>query len=83
MPGGLVGFNYGSSGQISNGHSRGWLVYGSETASSVNSRGVYDRKNSNSDNGSGDRRLTSYDKSAVGWGHLASAGAVDHDAARI
>lgn len=74
MPGGLVGFNYGSSGQISNGHSRGWLVYGSETASSVNSRGVYDRKNSNSDNGSGDRRLTSYDKSAVGWGHLASAG---------
>lgn len=74
VPGGLVGFNYGSSGQISNGHSRGWLVYGSETASSVNSRGVYDRKNSNSDNGSGDRRLTSYDKSAVGWGHLASAG---------
>ncbi len=74
VPGGLVGFNYGSSGQISNGHSRGWLVYGSETASSVNSRGVYDRKKSNSDNGSGDRRLTSYDKSAVGWGYLASAG---------
>lgn len=74
VPGGLVGFNYGSSGQIQNGHSRNWLVYGSETASSVNSRGVYDRKNSNSDGNKGDRRLTSYDKSCVGWGHLASAG---------
>lgn len=74
VPGGLVGFNYGSSDQIQNGYSRGWMVYGSETASSVNSRGVYDRKNSNSDGNIGDRRLTSYDKSCVGWGHLASAG---------
>ena len=30
----------------------------------------------------GDRRLTSYDKSAVGWGHLARCRAVDHDASK-
>lgn len=72
VPGGLVGFNYGSFGQISNGHSLGWLMYGSETASSTNSRGVYDRKASNSEDGKGDKRLTSYDKSCVSWGHLAS-----------
>ena len=72
VPGGLVGFNYGSAGQIQNGYSRGWMVYGSETASSVNSRGVYDRKVSAGDGGKGDKRLTSYDKSCVSWGHLAS-----------
>lgn len=74
VPGGLVGFNYGSSGQIQNGYSRNWMVYGSETASSINSRGVYDRKNNGGDGGRGDKRLTSYDKSRVGWGHLASDG---------
>lgn len=74
VPGGLPGYNYGNSGQINNGHNQGWMVYGSETASAVNSRGVYDRKNSNSDGNVGDRRLTSYDKSAVGWGHIASDG---------
>ena len=72
LPGGLPGYNYGSYNQIQNGHSKGWLVYGSETASSTNSRGVYDRKNSNSDGDVGDRRLTSYDKSCVSWGHRAS-----------
>lgn len=71
VPGGLVGFNYGNFEQIRSGHERGWLVYGSETASSINSRGVYDRKNSASDGGRGDRRLTSYDSSCVGWGHTA------------
>lgn len=74
FPGGLPGYNYGWDGQIQNGHNQGWLVYGSETASSVNSRGVYDRKNNCSDDGSGDRRLTSYDKSKVSWGHLAAEG---------
>ncbi|NBH15807.1 DUF4982 domain-containing protein, partial [Lachnospiraceae bacterium] len=74
VPGGLVGFNYGGASQIQNGHSRDWLVYGSETASSINSRGVYDRKNNGGDGGKGDKRLTSYDKSCVSWGHLASAG---------
>ncbi len=74
VPGGLVGFNYGSAGQISNGHSRDWLVYGSETASAVNSRGIYDRKDSCGDGGVGDKRLTSYDKSCVSWGHTAGDG---------
>lgn len=74
VKGGVVGFNYGGYSQIESGHNRGWLVYGSETASSVNSRGVYDRKNNCSDNGSGDKRLTSYDQSAVSWGHWASDG---------
>lgn len=74
LPGGLVGFNYGGYNQISDGHNRGWLVYGSETASAVNSRGVYDRKDNCSDGGNGDRRLTSYDKSSVSWGHWASDG---------
>ena len=72
LPGGLPGYNYGGSWQIQNGHNQGWLVYGSETASSTNSRGVYDRKDSNSDGNVGDRRLTSYDKSNVSWGHRAS-----------
>ncbi|NBH15775.1 DUF4982 domain-containing protein, partial [Lachnospiraceae bacterium] len=74
VPGGVVGFNYANSAQVKSGYDRNWMVYGSETASSVNSRGVYDRKNSNSDGGKGDRRLTSYDKSKVGWGALASEG---------
>lgn len=74
VPGGLVGFNYGSMGQIQQGYEKGWHVYGSETASSINSRGVYDRKTNGGDGGKGDKRLTSYDKSRVSWGHLASDG---------
>lgn len=74
VPGGLPGYNYGGSGQIQNGHNKGWMVYGSETASSINSRGVYDRKTNGGDGGKGDKRLTSYDKSRVSWGHLASDG---------
>ena len=70
--GGIVGYNYSTEGNLNNGASRGWLVYHSESASAVNSRGVYDRKNSAGDDGTGDRLLTSYDKSAVSWGHVAS-----------
>lgn len=69
--GGVVGFNYASIGQMDMFRNRGWAMYGSETASAVNSRGVYDRKNSQQDK-NGDRLLTSYDKSKVGWGALAS-----------
>lgn len=72
VPGGLPGYNYGGDSQIQNGHNQGWMVYGSETASSINSRGVYDRKTKGGDGGKGDKRLTSYDKSCVSWGHLAS-----------
>ncbi len=74
VPGGVVGYNYANSGQVKSGHDRNWLVYGSETASSINSRGVYDRKSNGGDAGKGDKRLTSYDKSKVGWGALASEG---------
>ncbi|MFR5556949.1 MAG: hypothetical protein ACLTKE_09020 [Coprococcus sp.] len=43
-----------------------WFLYGSETASAVNSRGVYTTKaNAALDQ---DKQLTSYDKSKVSWG---------------
>ena len=70
--GGVVGYNYSTVGNLQDGMNKGWLVYHSETASAVNSRGVYDRKDSNSDGNRGDKLLTSYDKSAVGWGAVAS-----------
>ena len=70
--GGIVGYNYSTIGNLDSGTDKGWLVYHSETASAVNSRGVYDRKASNGDGGKGDYLLTSYDKSKVGWGAFAS-----------
>ena len=48
-----------------------WRLYGSETASAINSRGVYDRTSGGSQ--SADKQLTSYDNSAVGWGATASS----------
>ena len=44
-----------------------WKIYGSETASAVNSRGVYTTKRNNTLDS--DKQLTSYDKSKVGWEH--------------
>ena len=71
--GGIVGYNYSTIDNLNDGAANnGWLVYHSETASAVNSRGIYDRKASNGDGGKGDYLLTSYDKSAVGWGAVAS-----------
>ena len=69
---GIVGYNYSTIGDLDSETANGWLVYHSETASAVNSRGIYDRKASNGDGGKGDYLLTSYDKSAVGWGAVAS-----------
>ena len=66
---GLSGYNY--SNNFSNGHSKGYNVFSAETASAVNSRGVYDRKTTRQDLND-DKRLTSYDKSAVSWGATAS-----------
>lgn len=70
--GGASGANYADYGNYQDIHRRfpEWNLYGSETASSVNSRGVYTTKR----NGSldGNKQLTSYDKSKVGWGALAS-----------
>ena len=70
--GGVVGYNYVTSGQLQAGHKAhpDWKIYGSETASSVNSRGIYNRT---TDSGkTADKQLTSYDGSAVGWGKRAS-----------
>lgn len=70
--GGLVGYNYATYSQYRaarTSHSN-WAIYGSETASHVNSRGVYNTRARNSLNA--DKLLTSYDTSAVGWGHVAS-----------
>ncbi|NLW52721.1 MAG: SH3 domain-containing protein [Tissierellia bacterium] len=70
--GGVVGMNYASGYQYDQQHSNHpeWLIVGAETASSVNSRGVYNRT---TDNGrTYDKQLTSYDGSRVGWGELAS-----------
>ena len=64
---GTVGFNYANGNILDNFHKNypDWKMYGSETASSINSRGVYKPSNY-------DRHLTSYDESVVGWGHLSA-----------
>ena len=68
--GGVVGLNYTNGSQYDAQHagSPEWIIYGSETASSVNSRGVYDRLGSGSAGTTSDKLLTSYDNSHVGWG---------------
>ena len=73
--GGAVGLNYTNGAQYDVQHSASpdWLIYGSETASSVNSRGIYDRLGSGGASQTSDKNLTSYDNSAVGWGALASS----------
>ncbi len=73
--GGAVGLNYNSGAQYDTQHTTNpdWIIYGSETASSVNSRGVYDRLGSDSAVQTPDKKLTSYDNSRVGWGALASS----------
>lgn len=73
---GVIGFNYCNTRPNSGrdkmpaAHSNGWLTYGSETASHVNSRGVYNIKGDQALNS--DKLLTSYDKSRVGWGDTAA-----------
>lgn len=69
---GIVGFNYMDANRYKDVHREhpDWKLYGSETASTTNSRGVYTNKNNNSLDSN--KLLTSYDKSAVSWGHRAS-----------
>ena len=71
--GGVVGANYAGGSQYDAIHARfpEWRLYGSETASHVNSRGVYSTISSNSLNS--EKVLTAYDYSAVGWGATASS----------
>ena len=71
--GGMSGTNYSDGANydyIRRQHPE-WIVYGSETASSVNSRGVYTTLRSNTLDKN--KQLTSYDESKVNWGALASA----------
>lgn len=65
--GGAVGFNYEDGEQFDQYHKQypNWILYAAETASSINSRGVYKPSNY-------DKHLTSYDESTVGWGKLAA-----------
>ena len=69
---GIVGFNYMDANRYKDVHREhpDWKLYGSETASATNSRGVYTNKNNNFLDSN--KLLTSYDKSAVSWGHRAS-----------
>lgn len=63
---GTVGMNYSDGGWYDNYHRNypDWAIYGSETSSAINSRGIYSTENETSD-----RLYTSYDTKAVGWGH--------------
>lgn len=71
--GGASGTNYSKGDSYDSLHRTypKWNLYGSETASAVNSRGVYTTKQSNKLDS--EKQLTSYDKSAVGWGAVASS----------
>ncbi len=75
--GGVVGTNYSNNTEYDNIHNRypEWNIYGSETASHVNSRGVYNVIGSQALNS--DKGLTAYDYSCVGWGATASSGWYD------
>ena len=71
--GGVVGTNYSDGAnydKIRTDHPS-WAIYGSETASAINSRGIYNRTTGGAQ--SSDKQLTSYDNSAVGWGAVASS----------
>ena len=71
--GGVVGTNYSNGAnydKIRTDHPS-WAIYGSETASATNSRGIYNRTTGGAQ--SSDKQLTSYDNSAVGWGAVASS----------
>lgn len=68
---GLVGLNYCDGDKYDKIHKDhpNWILWQSESASSVNSRACYDRLG---DDLRDDMRLTSYDESKVAWGNLAA-----------
>lgn len=68
--GGIVGFNYASSSELSSMHNTYGPIIAMETSSAVNSRGIYTSQ-ANAANVDGKYHLTSYDTSAVGWGKTA------------
>ena len=65
---GIVGLNYADGNVYDKAHREhsDWILIGSETASAINSRGIY---NTHGQDGSA-QQLTAYDYSAVGWGHV-------------
>ncbi|MGM9630810.1 glycoside hydrolase family 2 TIM barrel-domain containing protein [Butyricicoccus sp.] len=65
--GGVVGFNYASSSDLSSMHSAYGAILSAETSSAVNSRGIYSSQ-ANASNVDGKYHLTSYDTSKVSWG---------------
>ena len=70
--GGVSGTNYSRGSSYDDLHRKhpDWRLVGSETASSVNSRGIYNRRTDGSR--TSDKQLTSYDGSWVGWGASAN-----------
>lgn len=68
--GGIVGFNYASSSELSSMHNTYGPIISSETSSAVNSRGIYSSQD-NASNVDGKYHLTSYDTSKVSWGMTA------------
>lgn len=66
----VAGLNYCSDEQYSSLYTSktDWKIYGSETSSAIRSRGVYTTKGQDSTT----HQITSYDKSKVSWGRLAS-----------
>lgn len=70
--GGVVGFNYASSSELSSLHGVYGAMLASETSSAVNSRGQYSSQ-ANASAVDGSYHLTSYDTSTVSWGKFAYA----------
>ena len=70
--GGTSGTNYSDGASYDKIHKEhpDWKLYGSETASSVNSRGIYSV--TGNQEATSDQQLTAYDNSRVNWGALAS-----------
>lgn len=72
--GGIVGFNYATEKQFNNLKNKkpNWILYGSETSSTVHSRGYYKSRTKGQDNK--DLQLNEFDNTfnRVPWGHSAS-----------
>ena len=68
--GGVVGYNYGDIGSMNSLHQHYPVMLWSETASAINSRGIY---TSQASGGNADQKyhLTSFDTSRVSWGKTA------------
>lgn len=74
---GIVGYNYASGSNYDRDHKEypDWIIYGSETSSAINSRGIYNasiKVEGHTSLRTQKNQLSSYDDSKVGWGHYAS-----------